>query len=369
MKHAKQWLLSMLAKRDVRAALVAFGVLGAIVLYVYRADVVFYLSPKDSCFSEENVRVCMRDKAHYIAMSGDVIGAIRYTAEVVAPYNRNTAHLAMHMVGMQAYDQLGSRKAAMDTLPPEAPTYANYLTYEGFQHGLLMEYFKVERSRTPIDQLIHESCADHWVPTNPMTEDFSWTANMQCFHAVGHGLMYAYENKVSDVLPICSRLPYEWMRGRCAYGALMEKSYLYSVDYINSLKLPKQQEGDSMLSLCNGLTVFKTECSLFVGRSYLNTHRGDFAGAFAACAKLDVAENAFSCREQVASISITDSGTDFDTMHKRCATAGPFEEQCLLNVATAVKRGFAGKAAQKKDFCKTLQKELTKRCEAINVQH
>ncbi len=324
--------------------------------------------PQDSCFSSDNIRKCLREKAHYIAMSGDIAAAITYTSDVVAPYNRNTAHFAMHMVGMQAYDRLGSRSDAMALLPPSAQTYENVLTYEGYQHGLLMEYFKVKKDDVPIMDLIHESCSDHWVPENPQTVDFSWTANKQCFHAVGHGLMYAFGNDVPKALSVCTQLPYEWMKSRCAYGALMEESYRYNPDYIAAIG-GKALVGKGMQSLCNSLAIFADECALFVGRSYFSGHRGDFAGAFTTCLGLKTSAESKMCREQIATIYVTDSGTDFEAMHERCKTAGVFESECLSNVAAAIKHGYAGEAARQKDFCVTLSPDLALRCNALQTPY
>ncbi|MBI5457502.1 hypothetical protein HY971_02130 [Candidatus Kaiserbacteria bacterium] len=316
----------------------------------------------DDCLERPAPGKCLIEKAHLIAMTGDIRGALDYAVRVIAPYNRNVVHFAMHVIGHEAYEHIGNRAAALALLPPEASTNEHYLTYEGYQHGLLQFYLAAEKDNTSIDSLIKESCGEFYVPENTQTESFTWRARRQCFHAVGHALMYAYKNDLSQALPPCGRLPYEWMRDRCAYGVFMELSYLYDPSYSVGNESP-YVVGDNMALVCEPLTDFKSQCAEFVGRSYFMSHKNDLKGAFKACAELSPPFDR-TCRIDIAEIVIT-SSDDFAKLRQGCSAAGPqYELECLATVARAVQRGYAGEAARGKDFCASIESPLREQCKS-----
>lgn len=337
--------------------------LSALAVAVVGLGGTMFLQPEvsDDCLNEPQPPLCFTMKAHHQAMSGDIEGALNYARETIAPYSRNTVHVAMHMIGHAAYDLLQSRADAMALLPEDAFNESNRLIFEGFQHGVLQSYFSAKKHETKMEMLIKESCNPYYVQHNNETDTF-WGEGRQCFHAAGHGLMAALDNDIEKSIAVCKQLPYDWMTERCAYGAFMELSYLYAPNYLPHGS-KENVTGDDMSQLCGSTKDLEEICSRFVGRSYFASHPNDYEGTFKSCEKLDTQYQSV-CRAEIAQFIVTGAGTNFEKAKYICSFALTNEKECLFSAATAIGAGLAGKAAQKKDFCSTLAPSIQSECQS-----
>lgn len=339
-------------------AIIALGSLLCLGVYRFKTQT----QVLDDCVNSQKPVNCFSMKAHHLAASGDISTALTYAKEVVAPYSRNAVHMAMHMIGHAAYEQLQSRAAAMALLPGDALKQENLLTFEGYQHGVLQSYFYEKKDEIEIDVLIKESCGDYYSESE-LGPNTQWLPSRQCFHAVGHGLMTAYDNDIHTSIGICRNLPYPWMEERCAYGAFMELSYLYSPGYFPETPRDFVVAPD-MAELCATQDGLQKTCSGFVGRSYFAAHTGDYKGAFDACEK--TGEFSDICREDLAQIVVTGAGADFEKAKRSCSEAGEYEKKCLFDTAKAIGIGLAGAKAQKRNFCDSLSRSIRDECKAYS---
>lgn len=338
--------------------LILVGTLLVIVISLYWVPTL-YTRPDDACFDVPKPGPCLSMKAHHIALSLGIEEALNYATDVIAPYSRSVLHMAMHMIGHAAYMETGDRAEAMSFLPKNALSERKLLTYEGYQHGVLQSYFSAKKESIDMQSLIEESCGEYYAAENTEGNPL-WRARRQCFHAVGHGIMTAYENDINASIAVCKALPHAWMTDRCAYGAYMELSYLYSPDYYPNA--PKHfVDGESMAALCSTAGDLEGVCSGFIGRSYLAKNPNDFKGAFEACNGIP-SRHGDVCREDIAQSDITKAGDDFGKAKAFCAEAGPHEKKCLFATAKAVSFGLAGKSAQKRDFCAELDPSIQREC-------
>ena len=293
-----------------------------------------------------------------MAMQKDLKGALDFAVERIAPYNRSALHWTVHTVGHTAYKLLQSRRAALGLLPENAFSENRYLIYEGYVHGVFMAYFAEYIKDTPVDDLVKESCGQFY--SEAITpEDPSWRAGRQCFHGVGHALMYALKNQTQEALKVCERIP-PWVRGNCAFGVFMELAYLYSPHYDPFSPKPDVY-GESIAPFCKTAETFKKQCYMFIGRSYLNLHPHDYKGAFRSCGEDEPSGS--DCRYELARIEITNPDDGVSTMKKRCLDAGPAHTlECFVTVAATLKMGNAGEAYRETDFCGILDTEFKEQC-------
>lgn len=318
----------------------------------------------DSCHAEKSPLPCFAEKAHHKAMGGDIEGAIAYAQEMIGPLSQSSLHMAMHMIGHAAYDASQGYAAAMAILPPELEETHAYFSYEGYQHGILQALFMDKKDDTPMQELMREGCGEFYVSESAQGDDSLWRERKQCFHAVGHALMYAHENDMDTSIRLCADLPYAWAQEQCAYGVFMELSYSYSPEY-RGTKISVTNE--PMLKICERAPMFQGACMRLVGRSHLIGNPHDFKGTFEVCKTLPE-EAAIECRRDLAQISITGRSSNFEEMRSKCSAGGEFESECLMNVAYGIKKGYAGKGLQSQNFCSTLAANLQRECNEYVVQ-
>lgn len=316
-------------------------------------------TPGESC-ADQDIQ-CWSSNANRLLKSGDTRGAFIYATEIVYAHNRSAEHGILHRVGQQAYKTFGGLSGAIALLPQDGMSDEKYLIYEGYIHGVEQAYFKTEKVHTSAYDLIENACGTF---LTPQFRDYSVTEaprdGRQCFHGAGHALMFAYGNDLRFALEICGRIPTPWASDRCAYGAFMENTYLYSPLY--EIGAPRPYAiGKNILHVCESLSSFKEQCLWYVGRSYRLAHPDDFAGAFKACDAVKPHDG--DCRQEMVAVEITDTGGDLSSMKDRCSAAGPYEEECVIIVGRAVRDGFAGTLAQEKGFCPTLAEPLRSTCQ------
>ena len=96
-----------------------------------------------------------------------------------------------------------------------------------------------------MDELMLASCSEYFdiSSINDFSDRNKRVLARECFHAVGHALMYSNENDVFEALFQCDKLPHEWMKDSCYYGAFMEQVFLYYSDYHPRLSRPFVDDG------------------------------------------------------------------------------------------------------------------------------
>lgn len=339
----------------------AYWVLGTGALVLSLSLLVLGFAKRDACLQAPSPEGCVITTSHHMALSGDIAGALEYAAETVGTYKRGTMHMAMHMIGHAAYHFTGSRSRALAYIPDNSLSDEQWIVYEGYQHGVLEAYFSDRIDEEDIDSLIEESCSRYYT-TEELSLDSKWRGHRQCFHAVGHGLMFAYDFNVEDAVETCRRLPRAWMTTHCAYGAYMGLSYLYSPDYMPQASRD-DVSGKSMAPFCTTQRELSSICATFVGRSYFASHEKDVSGAFNECGTLQT-EDARICRKDTAEYVVTLLGVDMRSFTESCNKVPGHEHTCLFSIARAIAEGYAGEDAKKEDICTYLPADMIADCRA-----
>lgn len=348
-----------LATRRSLLLMVAFMVLTAL---IFRRAPPPRIAPTDPCAPAEHRAACYREEVTRIAGQDGTRAAFDFINHVVRPTSYITAHLLSHGLGHKAFHRTGSVPLAFAELPPEARTLERYFLYDGFQHGVLEAFFAANPRRAPLE-LAREGCAQYFgAPPEEAAPDRRVAAE-QCFHAVGHALMYANGNDINHSLAACDRLPDTWMRNWCGYGVFMENSYLYSPNYAPGAPRPFAT-GASMAPLCAAVASrYRPQCAGLVGRAHLALKWDDFAGAFAECDPFEPALRRI-CVSQVAWLFIPSAfRDDVRAMARTCHAAGPDDEAtCIRAVASGIRQGTAGLNHGPQPFCEAVALEFQASC-------
>ncbi|HLC99978.1 MAG TPA: hypothetical protein VJC11_03390 [Patescibacteria group bacterium] len=195
-------------------------------------------------------------------------------------------HDVLHIIGHTAYDRYGSFK--------EAIKYQEDFCNSGYIHGLFESYFR--STSEPLSGL-SDQCGDYGA--NRKTFDL-W----QCYHGVGHGLMYFTGGDLDESLALCEKNLPEEAAASCQNGVYME--------VFNAEILAKEKT--------------------FV----------DATDPFRTCAARDIAKA--DCYLYAPTYISQTLGKDFPTVLKECdnVEAG-YQESCIYGVGSeAIKRNMEG---------------------------
>lgn len=309
---------------------------------------------------------CYTERARSIVKTKGIQAALAYTAETVRRDSIfSYAHMTLHAVGQEAYRKTGDVTEALAylTLPSLKQDYFYY--DDGFSHGVFQAYFFENKDKKTLAELVHGACGKYI--DNPelvvSADNERWLPFRECFHGVGHALVFKNGYDVEKSLSQCDKLPHKDMREWCYYGAIMESSYLYVPAYESHVPRPRDMS-TSMASLCPKLQKqHQRQCSNFVGRAYVQATRGDIMGGLKQC---DLVDRRYrqGCIEHVAWLFIPMFNREsFSDMAEVCKTVEPkYQEGCIQAVAVGLGRGTGGKIENKEAFCDLTDAALKSTC-------
>lgn len=332
-----------------------------------------------TCTETHDKLPCYISTARDIARQKDIFSALRYMRGVVIPATSyNQTHIVMHTLGRESYLKTHDIAKALSYLPDKALS-TDYYLYDGYSHGLFQEFFYQNRDTSSTDELMQKACP-HDIPLPPAMlnsspnsqEEIERTAK-NCYHAVGHALMYSNGNRIPEALTKCGEIKTKQENYWCLYGVFMENSYLYSPVYDDHADRPFVS-GNSMATLCleTKNAYQRSVCTKFVGRSFLARNSGDFKGAFQECKSLQK-EYQPQCIAQVARLFIPPLlAFDPQQMIAACKSAGKdYTGLCLSAVAQRIDVEHKAYHAplQKDDFCKLVEKPFQEECISSKINY
>lgn len=170
----------------------------------------------------------------------------------------NSCHELLHEVGFRAYDKYGDFATAL--------TYKDDVCVSAYTHGVIEGYFSKVKN---IPDVIESMCKDY-----PIGKFITW----ECYHGVGHGLMYFNNNDVPKSLEGCKFYRNDFDRSACSNGVYMENfnadSELHPSRFLNS---------NDPFYPCDELEQDKKDCYVNASIYFLALKNYDYMQAFDWC--------------------------------------------------------------------------------------
>ena len=349
---------------------VATGFLGFVFLYNNEervsADAVIEtcLSRETSGQYDQATVPCYIQGIREIIKHEGIAAALRYADDKIRKWSTfSITHVVMHEIGYAAGYETNDFEKALSYIPKSSQHIEHYFHYDGYQHGVFMVLFRKKKDTSTIDTLIREACPRAF-ETRPQLSDDMRVAIEQCFHAVGHALMYAFDNDPFVALPYCDSLSEGYMKKWCYFGVFMENSYLYS-SFHNPEGARPYVTGNSMLPLCFKVDEkYRLECAKFAGRAYLHVERGNWKGLFRECSLFAEKKEREVCVGQGARLFIPMFyENDFKSMEAACENDTPYlKEVCLGEVGVGIRQGAAGIVNTELPFCESIAEDMRESC-------
>ena len=241
-----------------------FGIIGAygfIVVLIAQAGFVRALAQGEGASSEQSPFEAY--KAHYVSIVEAENPKIALTVlrEDVAgnPDLLRVCHPLVHAIGHAAYAKYGDFGAAMQ--------YQDEICNSGYLHGIIETHF--EESEDLFSAL--ESVCEPY----PKETYLSW----QCYHGVGHGVMFYTKNDLPRSLELCDSYRKKFARNSCVNGVFMENfntnqkmhpsAYLKETDYFYPCYEQKLRH--------------RIDCYIYAPTYFLSFNENDYVGALRWC--------------------------------------------------------------------------------------
>ncbi len=170
-----------------------------------------------------------------------------------------SCHALVHEIGHAAYEKYGDFGEAMK--------YQDEICNSGYLHGIIETHFS---KSADVFTAMQGVCNPY-----PLGKYLSW----ECYHGVGHGVMYYTSNDLPKSLKLCDRYESSFARTNCANGVFMEN---FNTDQkIHPSKFLK--ESDSFYPCQEQTGRHKGICYLYSPTYYLSLHKNDYVAALDWC--------------------------------------------------------------------------------------
>lgn len=314
-----------------------------------------WLGEKDPCRGASDRLVCQKDLLRTIYRDKGFAASLSYIKKVT--YHAPTSgdcHFLMHELGRVSY--AGTQD--LGTLFLQGDSYC----LGGYYHGLLEQHFAYHID-SGINAVLLDVCKKI---------DKSKLLASECYHGVGHALMYITKNDLMLSLKQCDFFPDEKQQYLCYFGAFMENSYAHMPEYHGEKKYVRS---DDLLYPCTAVEEkYKLACYAFPGRALLHTRRhehqttkelSDYKDAFGVCQRITDGEKyRKECIEHVSVLIQIAFPHEWDRAREVCGLLGESSDRslCYSRTAVFIQRNDVKKKGLAESFCETLGQEYESSC-------
>jgi plastocyanin len=248
-----------------------------------------------------------------------------------------SCHALVHDVGRESYEKYQDFGEAMK--------YQDEICNSGYLHGIIEARFS-ESEDVFADM---ETMCDEYPPESSL----SW----QCYHGLGHGLMYYTANDLPRSLDMCDAFDGDFARSTCSNGLFMEN---FSAD--QKLHLSEYlKENDPLYPCAEQAERHKANCYLYAPTYFLSLNEGDYAGALKSC---DAAEEAFrrACARGVGAQTMKENINDPKLVESACEDGRPEQVEPCVKGLVSLYISHHGSPEPARELCGRLESSNRQAC-------
>ena len=246
-------------------------------------------------------------------------------------------HRVSHEIGRISMKQAKNFKEAIS----QQDSFCN----SGYLHGVIEEFLSHQTITT---DTLQKTC--------PVDSDFSFY-DWECWHGIGHGIMYSNDNDVKNALGVCADQENDSAKAACSNGVFME---------LFSQEQTEKNPDINPLSVCSQqLPELKSDCYLYAPASYLSIHKNMYKEAFTWC-KTAEKEYIKACIQGVGAEVIKTHLDDIKFVDQTCRSSDDYSS-CITGVASYAYFHF-GSSRPVGYICLQLSSEGSKICASLKNQ-
>ena len=255
-----------------------------------------------------------------------------------------SCHPLVHDIGHEAYEKYRDVGEAMK--------YRNEVCNSGYLHGV------IERRFSESEDIL----ADVKTMCEPYRPGsfVSW----QCYHGLGHGVMFYTANDLPRSLEMCEGLDTDFGRSNCANGVFMENftadQKLHVSEYLKESDpfYPCQEQADHL----------KNDCYLYAPTYFLNLNPNDYAGALDWCRGAETGFEA-ACAYGVGMQMMKENLNEPGFVESTCTKGAPGQTQPCIQGMTALYISHHGSLEPARELCDRLEASNQPACHATVEAH
>ncbi len=253
------------------------------------------------------------------------------------PLSRN-CHELTHEIGHTAFNKYKDFGKAMQ--------YQDEVCNSGYMHGVIESYF--EKNKSDISGAVKNACKSY-----KKNNFIAW----ECFHGIGHGVMFATDNNMPKSINLCAKLPNAFQYSACANGVFMQN--FNSDEFIHPSKFLSSK---NFFYPCSTLNLQDMKnCYLYSPIYFLSKHNNDYLEAFKWC---NTAPIAFInvCAMGVGTEMIKQNINNPKLVMQICLKASQNEKEACIEGMVGLYVYHYGNLSAAENLCKTLGVDAKKAC-------
>ncbi len=248
-----------------------------------------------------------------------------------------SCHSLVHEMGHVAFQKYKDFGTAMQ--------YRDEVCNSGYIHGVIESYFS---SSTDILSSMKTVCASY-----PTGKYISW----ECFHGIGHGLMFYTSNDLPKALSYCDTYTDAFARSSCANGAFMENVNANDNMHPSAFVNPKKP----FFPCENQSFEHKNDCYIYAPTYYLSLHKAQYKDVLGWC---DTAPLLFrnTCIQGAGAKIMNENLNDTKAVERFCTLGSTSKTNaCIQGMADEVVNHF-GSLTEATAMCNLLENSNKKTC-------
>jgi hypothetical protein len=251
-----------------------------------------------------------------------------------------SCHTLTHELGYAAYKKYKNFSTAMK--------YQDEICNSGYLHGIIEASFT--KGKTIVSEM-KTLCTQY-----PTGKFISW----ECYHGIGHGLMYFTENNLPKSLSFCDTNTTDFARSACINGVFMEN---FSTDQkLHPSKF--LQKGDPHYPCPTQKAMYKTDCYFYAPTFYLSLHKNDYVGTLRWCNTVEIFYRD-ACIFGVGSQIMKENINNPKFVEDICMKGDWWETDKCIQGMTSIYINHFGSLDPAKKLCPILEKKNQKPCQQI----
>jgi hypothetical protein len=248
-----------------------------------------------------------------------------------------SCHLLTHDIGHSAYQKYGNFGEAMK--------FQDEICNSGYLHGIIESYFS---QHTPDAETLKAVCGAY-----PEGKFLAW----ECYHGVGHGLMFFTQNDLPKSLALCSEFRADFEKSSCINGVFMEN--FNTDEKLHPSRFLK--ESDPFYPCGEQADENKAACYLYAPTYYLSMHKNDYIGAIRWCNGAEMFYGGV-CANGVGTQVMKENINDVKFVERTCMSAPALKVGSCIEGMTGLYINHYSSILSAQKMCAQLEEENQEFC-------